>query len=249
MPLRLSVIVCTRNPRPHYLQRVLGAMREQTLPLADWELVVVDNDSRESLAASLELSWHPNARVVREESTGLTHARLRGFAEASSPLFIYVDDDNILHPAYLETADRMADTMPFIGVWSASIQGEFERPPARWMKPYLHYLALTNFTHDQWSNHPRGQTLPIGAGMVTRREVMAAYRARLVDDPQRMRLDRDDQSLLAGGDTDIGLAACAIGLGCAYMTNLRVTHLIPASRLQRSYLVRCLGWKLGLGPF
>ena len=53
-----------------------------------------------------------------------------------------------------------------------------------------------------------------------------------------MRLDRVGKSLLAGGDTDIGLAACSLGLGCAYMTGLRVTHLIPASRLQRSYLVR-----------
>lgn len=238
MPPRLSVIICTRNPRPDYFQRVLGALRQQTFPAAEWELIVVDNQSHEPLATSTDLSWHAHARVVREETAGLTHARLRGFAEASSSLFIYVDDDNVIAPDYLATAVRLADTMPFLGVWSASIQGEFEIPPSGWMEPYLPYLALTNFTRDQWANHPRGQTLPIGAGMVVRREVMTAYRAALLKDPQRLRLDRDGQSLLAGGDTDIGLAACAIGLGCAYMTCLRVTHLIPVARLQRRYLTR-----------
>ncbi len=238
MPLRLSVVICTRNPRPDYFQRVLDALRQQTFSVAEWELIVVDNQSHDPLATSTDLTWHAHARVVREETSGLTPARLRGFAEASSSLLIYVDDDNVLNPDYLATAVRLADTMPFLGVWSASIRGEFEIPPAAWMKPYLPYLALTNFTHDQWANHPRGQTLPIGAGMVVRREVMTAYRAALLKDPRRLRLDRDGQSLLAGGDTDIGLASCSLGLGCGYMTALRVTHLIPANRLRRSYLTR-----------
>lgn len=238
MPPRLSVVICTHNPRPQYFQRVLEALRQQTLSLAEWELIVVDNQSHPPLATSTDVTWHTRARVVREEKVGLTHARLRGFAEASSPLVIYVDDDNVLDSDYLATAAHLADTMPFLGVWSASIQGEFEIPPTEWMKPYFPYLALTDFTHDQWSNHPRGQTLPIGAGMVVRREVMTAYRAALIKDPRRIHLDRDGQSLLAGGDTDIGLAACSLGLGCSYMTALRVTHLIPANRLQRKYLTR-----------
>lgn len=238
MPPRLSVIVCTHNPRPTYFRRVLEAMREQTFPVADWELIVVDNKSHEPLTSSLDVSWHPRGRVVREETPGLTHARLRGLAEASSSLFIYVDDDNIIAPDYLVSALHLADTMPFLAVWSAMIQGEFETASSGWMKPYLPYLALTDFSRDQWSNHPQGQTLPIGAGMVVRREVMEAYRVTLLKDPRHLCLDRVGQSLLAGGDTDIGLAACSLGLGCAYMTSLRVTHLIPASRLQRNYLVR-----------
>lgn len=238
MSPRLSVVICTRNPRPQYFGRVLGALRQQTFSAGEWELIVVDNQSDPPLAPSYDLSWHPLARVVREETPGLTHARLRGCSEASSSLFIFVDDDNVLDSNYLATAVHLADGMPFLGVWSASIHGEFETPPEAWMKPYLPYLALTEFSHDRWSNHPRGQTLPVGAGMVVRREVMTAYRASLLDDPRRLRLDRDGQSLLAGGDTDIGLAACSLGLGCGCMTALRVTHLIPASRLQVRYLTR-----------
>ena len=35
-------------------------------------------------------------RVVREERLGLTHARLRGHAEASGKILVFVDDDNLL---------------------------------------------------------------------------------------------------------------------------------------------------------
>jgi hypothetical protein len=104
------------------------------------------------------------------------------------------------------------------------------------MKSYLPYLALTEFETDRWANHPQGKTLPVGAGMVVRRRVLEAYHASLRTNPHRLGMDRTTDSLLAGGDTDIGLAACSIGLGCAYMTTLHVTHLISAKRLTPYYL-------------
>lgn len=238
MPPRLSVIICTYNPRPDYFHRVLTALRLQTVPLAEWELVVVDNHSDAPLAQSLDLMWHPRGRVVREDTPGLTHARLRGFAETSGSVLVFVDDDNVLASDYLAAALILACDMPFIGVWSALIHGEFELPVQPWMKPYLPFLALTDFATDHWANHRKGHTLPVGAGMVVRRTVLAAYQETLRADPRRLGLGRKGQSLLAGEDTDIGLAACSSGLGCAYMTSLRVTHLIPGFRLKRSYLTR-----------
>jgi glycosyltransferase involved in cell wall biosynthesis len=41
----LSVVICTRNPRPKSLRRVLQALSHQTLPLNRWELLVIDNAS------------------------------------------------------------------------------------------------------------------------------------------------------------------------------------------------------------
>lgn len=238
MPPRLSVILCTYNPRADYLARVLEALSRQTLSHEKWELVVIDNKSLTPVAGTVDLSWHSRARVVREEKPGHIHARLRGCAETSAELVVYVDDDNILPPDYLATALRLSEEMPFIGVWSASVQGEFETPPAPWMRPYLPYLALSDFTSDRWANHPEGRTLPIGAGMVVRREVMHAYRETLHQDPSRQALGRVGTSLLAGDDTDIGLACCTLGLGCACMSSLRLTHLIPARRLAPPYLIR-----------
>src|SRR5688572_8492222 len=100
----ISVIICAHNPRPHYLRRVLEALRAQTLPLEKWELLLVDNASAEPLSGRVDLTWHPNARHIHEMSLGLTHARLRGIVEAGAGLLVFVDDDNVLKIDYLEYA-------------------------------------------------------------------------------------------------------------------------------------------------
>src|SRR2546430_6030560 len=80
--MQLSVIICCHNPRMDYLARVLGALKAQTLSTDNWELLVVDNASKDPVSASHDISWHPKAHHVREMNLGLTHARLRGIAES-----------------------------------------------------------------------------------------------------------------------------------------------------------------------
>src|ERR1700685_2968773 len=99
--LKISVIICTHNPRTDYLRRVLEALDKQTFPKEDWELLLIDNASKERLADVWNLSWHPIARHVRENELGLTAARLRGIAEARADILIFVDDDNVLRSDFL----------------------------------------------------------------------------------------------------------------------------------------------------
>jgi hypothetical protein len=49
MQAPLSVILCTHNPRPDYLSRVLASLRGQTLPAEQWEFLLIDNASRQPL--------------------------------------------------------------------------------------------------------------------------------------------------------------------------------------------------------
>lgn len=56
----ISAIICTHNPQPKLLERVLTAIREQDLGRDDYELLLIDNASREPLSAEL-VSWHPRA--------------------------------------------------------------------------------------------------------------------------------------------------------------------------------------------
>src|ERR1700758_1202661 len=103
----LSIVICTHNPRLEYLSRTLEALRVQTLPVAEWELLLIDNASRSPVAASVNLTWHPNGRHVKEEVLGLTPARLRGIQETQGQLLVFVDDDSVLEPSYLEIAMRI----------------------------------------------------------------------------------------------------------------------------------------------
>src|SRR5262245_39522493 len=106
--MKLSVIVPTHNPRLDYLERVLAGLRGQTLPMDQWELVVIDNRSERPLAASVDLGWHRSGRHLREERLGLTPTRLAGFANTSAEVIVMVDDDNVLAPDYLEKCLEVA---------------------------------------------------------------------------------------------------------------------------------------------
>jgi hypothetical protein len=55
------------------LRRVLDALKAQTLPKEQWELLLIDNASKEPLAESWDLSWHPHARHIRERLPRCRH--------------------------------------------------------------------------------------------------------------------------------------------------------------------------------
>ena len=230
--MRASVIVCTHNPRADFLTQVLEALQAQTLPPSLWELVVVDNASAAPLSPSLSLSWHPHQRVVREEILGLTHARLRGIAESTGEVLVFVDDDNVLRANYLEQALTIAKNYPRIGSWGGAVHPQFEQPPPEWTRRYWEMLAIKEVTED------RIGTSPIGAGLCVRRSVALHYCRQLMDTPLRLALDRVGGSLVSAGDRDLARCATSIDLETGVFAALELTHLIPAHRLTEEYLLR-----------
>lgn len=237
--MKLSVVICTRNPRESYLTRVLQALQNQSLSKDQWELLVVDNASDEPLATRFALDWHPAARHVREMEPGLTPARLRGINEAAGDILIFVDDDNVLEPTYLQTAERISHTHPFLGAWGGEIVGEFEvQPPANLVR-YLGLLALREVREIRWSNTPEDwNSQPFGAGLCVRRAVARTYADECGRSRLRRELDRRGSDTLSGGDMDMVLTARVLDLGWGVFPSLSVTHLIPRSRLEFSYLLK-----------
>lgn len=235
----LSAIVCTHNPRQDYIDKVIMALKAQTLSLAGWELLLIDNASESLLSEKIDLSWHLQSRHIREEQLGLTPARLRGIKEATGEILIFVDDDNVLDSDYLEVALQISQDYPFLGAWGGQIRPEFEVTPPEWTKPYWKYLAIREFDQDKWSNLLyQYQTTPCGAGLCVRQIVANKYAEIVNNDPRRLALDRKGKLLMSAGDSDLAFTACDIGLGTGQFTNLKLTHLMPASRLEEDYLVR-----------
>ena len=113
----LSVVICTHNPNIELLCEVLDALRQQTLHSSAWSLLLVDNASTRSIVAQLDLSWHPQSKVVSEKILGLTHARLRGIKENECDIIVFVDDDNILRNDYLAIVVEISREYPWLGAW------------------------------------------------------------------------------------------------------------------------------------
>lgn len=241
MPPEISVITCSHNPRPDYLAQVLDALREETLAQARWEYLLIDNSSQEPLGSRVDLSWHSNARHIREEKLGLTHARLRGIREAAGDILVFVDDDNVLDADYLEQVVHVAREWPRLGAWGGQTRPGFESDPPDWTRQYWSRLVIREFDSDRWSNQPsQADTMPCGAGMCVRKSVVDYYAELHANGQRNILMDRTGNSLVSGGDSDLAICACDIGLGMGLFTSLRLTHLIPPGRLTEDYLASLL---------
>lgn len=235
----ISVVICSHNPREAYLGRALVAIREQTLPQDQWELLLIDNASKSPLADSFDLSWHGSARHIHEHKLGLTHARVRGMHEAGGSLILFVDDDNILAADFLEVCKSIDTSYPYLGAWGGSIDPEFESVPAEWTKAFWGSLAIRPLDHMIWSNDPKHwRSQPCGAGLCIRKSVAIRYLEQLENNPLALTLDRKGSALTSAGDIDIVFAAGSIGMGWGRFPELQVTHLMPEGRLSEDYLVR-----------
>jgi GT2 family glycosyltransferase len=235
----ISVILCTHNPREDYLLRTLDALKHQTLARDQWEFLLVDNASTKPVSDQHDVSWHPFGRHVREDTIGLTHARIRGIRDSSGPLLVFVDDDNILDRKYLETAVDIADKWFCLGVWGGNIDAEFETEPSTEVKPYLVWIAVIPVTRTHFtSEYSAPCPLPVGAGMCVRRTVAEKWAHNVIQSPTRLDLDRKGESLASCGDVDLRNEAIACGLGLAMFPELSLIHLIPSRRVQPDYLLR-----------
>lgn len=109
----VTVCVSTRN-RSHLLPRLVAHLERQTLDLADFEVVIVDNGSTDDtwqvlqrLAATsrLELRVHQNP-----PGKGPAAGRNRAWRDANAPLCAFTDDDCMPSPGWLPAiVDGMGD--------------------------------------------------------------------------------------------------------------------------------------------
>jgi glycosyltransferase involved in cell wall biosynthesis len=243
----LSVIIPTHHPDSVRLQRTLHGLREQTLAFDRWELLVIDNATPDlECVSGFDLTWHPQATVIREERIGLTRARLAGIQASQGEYLVFVDDDNVLHPDYLKHIIDIFQQQPNLGVIGGKSLPEFEVTPELWVQEFYICLALRDFGDEVKTysftdgnldkQHP--DFAPIGAGMALRRTAAQFYADRILLDDNRLALDRTGRSLQSGGDCDINLTLLDAGWQVGYFPQLQLTHLIPAGRITKDYLAR-----------
>jgi glycosyltransferase involved in cell wall biosynthesis len=218
-----------------YLNKTLESLRSQTYAMSQWELVVVDNGSSEPLINLIDISWHPNARLVREEKLGLAHARKRGYNNSVGQLIVHSDDDNILDERYLENAYKIYCDYPHIGTFGGQLIPLFDVIPE---KPHQREFQSRLFGVDMWSNiHDDNRTMPFGAGMCLRREVVDSYLEACENDPRRLMMGRAGNGLLTGEDIDINWQAVVIGLGTGLFCKLKLQHLTPAAKVTDQHIL------------
>ncbi len=239
--MNLSVIICSHNPRKEYLDRTLEALKAQTLPKDQWELLLIDNASNEPISEKCNLTWHPNAHHIFESKLGLLPARLRGIGEARAELLLFVDDDNVLNSEYLKNALDISISHPWVGAFGGNIVGEFEGPLPEWLVDKLNLLAIVPAEKEEWAfgdGMSVFKSCPCGAGMVIRSQIAKQYSLQAATDPLRVRLGRKGSSLASAEDSDMGLTSCLLGFAVGHFPKLQLVHLISSNRMQLDYILK-----------
>jgi glycosyltransferase involved in cell wall biosynthesis len=148
--MRATIQLCTYN-RAALLERVLDACSDQTVGEEAYEIVLVDDGSFDETPAVIErargrASCH--FTVVTQVNSGLARARNAGIARASGERIIFIDDDVLPLPNFVEEHLRGAQRDPRAIVRGAAIEVEDpdDLPPPIWsIKNYSgNYFWTTN---------------------------------------------------------------------------------------------------------
>jgi GT2 family glycosyltransferase len=156
---------------------------------------------------------------------------------------VFVDDDNVLAPDYLENVIALFAAHPHVGLAGGKSLPEFETEPPAWAREFFPLLALRDLGAAPLVSaglRPAGASrnqyppfAPIGAGLAARAAALQPWL-----DASSELTDRRGSELSSAGDNDIVLAAMRAGWEVGYFPQLRLTHLIPAARLDAEYLGR-----------
>jgi glycosyltransferase involved in cell wall biosynthesis len=143
----ISVVVATRDRRPR-LELLLDALAEQTLAPSRFEVIVVDDGSRDGTREELKRRMGGEMRlraIHRKAASGPAVARNEGWRAAEGQIVAFTDDDCEPSPRWLERLLGAAGERP-----GNVLQGPTEANPREVADLGLYSRTIVNRTLGPW---------------------------------------------------------------------------------------------------
>jgi glycosyltransferase involved in cell wall biosynthesis len=167
----LSVLIATRD-RAASLARTLDSLVAQVLPGTDWELLVVDNGSRDDTQTVLgRFSPALPLVVLAEPRSGKNRALNHALGHARGRLLVFTDDDVIASPHWLRELAAAAERFPDASVFGGPIEPVFPPETPAWLRDPDFILASEAFGAMRKSSEGYTEALPFGANLALRASV------------------------------------------------------------------------------
>jgi GT2 family glycosyltransferase len=230
----ISIVVCTYN-RCDCILDALNSLLGQTLSYSHFETLLINNnstDTTEELCRDFALHADDfNYRYFVEKQQGLSYARNRGIAEALSGIIVFMDDDAIAEPDYLEKLLVFFDRIPDAAACGGRIYPRFESKRPRWMSHFLVPLTSSINLGDKVKLFSSRQ-FPIGANMAVRKKMFDCYG---VFNPN---LGRKGNSMDGAEEKDLFYRMITAKEKIYYVPDAIVHHYVPDKRLTFDFFKR-----------
>ncbi|MEM6392550.1 MAG: glycosyltransferase [Planctomycetota bacterium] len=124
--MKLSVIIVTRNRVDRLRATLDGLLEAIDLPRGWWEVIVVDNGSRDG-SAQLAVDHPLGVRVIRRPRNEGVAARNHAFSLAEGDAWLLLDDDSLPTPGTIAASLDLLDQHPDL----AAVGGRVELPDGK----------------------------------------------------------------------------------------------------------------------
>jgi glycosyltransferase involved in cell wall biosynthesis len=122
MPLISIIIPCYNSAR--FLSETVASVRNQTV--ADWELILVDDGSRDKTGEMISTWAAQDARIqaIRKPNEGACRTRNRGFQACNpeAPYLFFFDHDDLIQPNFLEVMCAYIAAHPEVGLLACQFE-------------------------------------------------------------------------------------------------------------------------------
>lgn len=230
--MKISVIICTYNREP-YIYKALQSIARNVFPHANYELLVIDNNSRDHTAqecARFHADFPEVAyRYCHEPQQGLSQARNRGIAEAAGDILLYVDDDATVNPGFLHAYYDFFAQYPAAMAAGGPVVPVFETEQPDWL-PHLALPLITGYFR-------RGARIAAFGKRGFPRGGNAAFRKTVFEKTGGFNtaLGRKGDTLTGAEEKDIFDKMRTHRLPFYYVPDAVLYHLVPAAKLTDAY--------------
>ncbi len=241
--MNITVILCTFN-RCRSLAQALASVALSQMPQSvAWEVLVVDNNSRDQtrdVVAEFCVRYPGRFRYLFESKLGKSHALNRGIAEARGDVLAFMDDDVRVEQMWLQNL-----TAALLKGQSAGCGGrvlpEWNSAPPRWLPDRDDNDVLAPDNKERYLLGPlalfdlgleakRLAEPPFGTNMAFQKAMFAKYGGFRTD------LGPQPGSEIRNEDTEFGRRLLGAGEQLWYEPSAVVYHPVPQNRLQKQVL-------------
>jgi glycosyltransferase involved in cell wall biosynthesis len=242
--ISFSIVVCTYNPDFIIFKRLLDAIINLNNNSPSHEVIIVDNNSNPPLQLNLFINdfllKKSNAKLIGEQTPGLTAARISGIRNARYDWIVFFDDDNEPATDYLIDAAKIIDLHPKVGAWGpGTIDVEYtDANPPSWLENYKYVFQQRNGTQLDFDNIFWWQNCyPYGTGFLLHKNICLEYKRRVEGNIYSLS-DRKGKSLSSGGDMQMIYTGLIMGYFIGISPGIKLKHLINKSKANHRYMGR-----------